>query len=237
MWRSGAIDNHGMPVQELFRDSVLQRYDIGAAAPPSVQVVQYFVWTVIFLIFFVLIFRNQTAVFLAWAGDFLRSPSKRTYFDTSSAVRYGLPLSMLILMPVAAYLVYGSLSVEAPYLLILAVIAGYTVLRLLLLAGIAYVSREGELVTSLIRAGFLAFILITFCYCILFVVGIFLPGLQPVLLGPGVMAVTSVFLFFYAVQLLRIFFVFKEPVLLTILYLCALEFLPIAAAIVTVLRY
>lgn len=237
MWPGVAIDGHVMPVQELFSSSVLHRYDIGMAAPPSMQGVQYFVWAVLFLIFFALVFRNQTGIILAWAWDFFRLPSKRTYSESSSAVRYGLPLSVLIFIPVAAYLVYGSLAVNTSYPLILAVIAGYMVLRLLLLAGIAYVSREGELVIALVRAGFLAFIGISFIYCILFIIGMFIPDLQPLLAGHAALAVAAAFMLIYVAELSRIFFAFREPVLLTILYLCTLEILPVAAATVIVLRY
>ena len=147
-----------MTVSELFPDSLLQHYDIPAAGITVINGAQYFVWAVLFFIFFCLVFRVQTSVFLSWAGGFARYPVKRTYYDTSPAVRLGLPIGFLVLLPVAAYLVYGTSSVEAPYLLILASLAGYYVMRFLFLTGMAYVSGERDLAAVLSRLSCLFFI-------------------------------------------------------------------------------
>ena len=237
MWRSAAIDSPGLTVSELFPDSLLQHYDIPAAGITVIHGAQYFVWAVLFFIFFCLVFRVQTSVFLSWAGGFARYPVKRTYYDTSPAVRLGLPIGFLVLLPVAAYLVYGTSSVEAPYLLILASLAGYYVMRFLFLAGMAYVSGERDLAAVLSRLSCLFFITATVVYCVILIIGMFLPDLYPVLTGPVSAVAAAVLLLLYSAELLRIFFSFREPLLLTILYLCTLEILPVVTAAVVVVRY
>lgn len=236
MWQSGAIESV-RTVEDLWQGSVLQEYGVYAGSVPVVQGAQYFVWAFLFLIFFCLVFRSQTGVFFSWAGGFLLSPGKRTYFDTSASVRYGLPMSMLILLPLAAFLVYGTSAVEVPYVWILGSIAGYLLLRLLLLQGIAYVSGSTEIVTVLQRMTFIVFAIAVMVFCVILMIGMFLPGIYPLLMDRVVWAVTAVLLFLYLVELLRIFFMYREPLLLSILYLCTLEFLPIALAIVTVLKF
>lgn len=237
MWQNAAIESVPVTVQELLGSSRLQQYDISAVETASIQDAQYFVWAVIALIFFCLIFRNQTFVYLSWAGNFLRTPVKRTYYDTSPSVRYGLPLSMLLLIPLAAYLVYGTSTVEAPYYLILAIIAGYFVLRFLIMAGIAYVSGKSELAAVLNRSSSVGFMIVTALFCILLIVGMYLPGIYPVITGEAAFCLAGVLAFLYLVELLRIFFSFREPLLLTILYLCTLEILPAALAVACILRF
>ena len=226
-----------LPVQELLHGSVLQHYDIQAEALRTIQGAQYFVWAVLFLIFFSLIFRGQTGVLISWAVDFVRSPARRTYFTISAPVRYGLPLLFLLFLPLGAYLVYGASVIEVSYRLILAVIAGYFIIKAVILAGIAYVSREGEAMTAMARLNALFFILLTLSCSILFVIWIFLPDVPPVVVGTVAQVLSAGLMIFYAVELVRIFFTFREPLLLTILYLCTLEILPIATAVVTVFKY
>ena len=226
-----------IPAGDLLPGSILHRYYMGTEAAPAIQGAGYFVWAVLFIIFFALIFKGQTAVFIAWAGDFIRFPAKRTYFTVSSAVSVGLPLTFLIFLPLAACLVYGPSVVDAPYWLILAVIAGYAVLKAIVLAGIGYASGEKEAMTVLARANALFFIILTLVLSILSVIWIFLPDVPPVVVGTVAEILTAAILLLYAVMLLRIFFAFREPLLLTILYLCTLEILPIATAVVTVFKY
>ena len=234
---SGAIEYGTVSMQELLHGSTLQHYDIGTAVPPAIRGAQYFVWAILFLIFFCLVFRGQTAVFFSWAGSFLRSPVKRTYYDTSPAVRYGLPLSLILLLPLTAYLLYGTSAVGVPYILILAVLTGYFVLRFLILAGISYVSGENDLVTALNRMSCIGFMVVSAVFCILFIMGMFLPDLYPLLTDEVAVWLTAVLLVLYFIGLIRIFFAFKEPPLLTILYLCTLEIVPVALAAAAVLKY
>lgn len=222
---------------ELLPDSVLQSYDIPAAETPAIHGAQYFVWAVLLFILLCLVLREQIAEFMNWAGGFLRSPVKRSYSDTSQSVRFGLPLGFCVLLPVAAYLVYGTSSVQAPYFLILALLAGYYLLRFLILAGTAYVSGQREIVTLLSRISCLFLMAATVVYCIVLIIGMFLPDLYPVLTGTVSVVIAAVLLLIYTVELLRIFFSFKEPLLLTILYLCTLEILPVATALTAILRY
>lgn len=226
-----------MTVGELWKGSLLHEYAMYAGHGSDMLGAQYFVWGLLFLIFFCFLFRSQTGLFFSWAGTFLLSPVKRTYFDTSASVRYGLPLSLLILTPVAAYLVYGTSAADAPYLLILGCIAGYLAFRYIIFRGISYVSGNSEPVTVLSRMTFLFFTLSTAIFCILLAVGMFLPDIYPFLMCKAAPAVSAVLVLLYFVELIRIFFAFKEPLLLSILYLCTLEMLPIAIAVVTILKY
>ncbi len=235
MQLSGATDS--LTVGNLLPGSILQTYNVGAEAAPAIQGAGYFVWAVLFIIFFALIFKGQTGIFIAWAGDFIRFPAKRTYFTTSSAVSVGLPLTVLMFLPLAACLVYGPSAVVAPYWLILAVMAGYAVLKAVVLAGIGYVSGEKEAMTALARANALFFIILTLMLSILTVIWVFLPDVPPVVVGAVAETLTALLLLIYGVMLVRIFFAFREPLLLTILYLCTLEIMPIATAVVTVFKY
>ena len=237
MWQSAATDSLTTTVQELFRGSTVQHYSIVSDAPYYIQGAQYFVWGILFLICFVLVFRDQTTAFLLWAADFLRHPFKRTYSDTSPAVRYGLPVGFVIMLPVAAYLLYGAGMVETPYLLILAVLAGYFLVRVLILRGISYVSGQEETVAVLVRGGYLFFMVLTAVYTIVFIIGMFLPDLYPFLMGPVCAVLSALLLLLYFIEQGRIFFAVKAPLLLTILYLCTLEIIPAATALVAVLRY
>lgn len=236
MWQSAATDTTHT-VQELLAGSVLQHYDLQAAAPPVILGAQYFVWTFIFMILFCLIFRGQISVFLSWALEFLRMPVKRTYSDTSAAVRYGLPVALVLLLPVAAYLAYGTAAVSAGYGLLLAVLSGYVFLRFLILCGIGYVSGEKELVTALHRFSSLAFMAVTVLSCVVLIVGMFLPDIYPLLTGKVSIVLGIILMLIYLIGLARIFFAFGEPPLLTILYLCTLEILPVAAAVTSITRY
>lgn len=237
MWQSAATDSLTTTVQELFSGSTVQHYSIVSDAPYYIQGAQYFVWGILFLICFVLVFRGQTTAFLLWAAGFLRHPFKRTYSDTSPAVRYGLPVGFVIMLPVAAYLLYGAEMVEAPYLLILAVLAGYFLVRVLILRGISYVSGREEAVAVLVRGGYLFFMVLTAVFTIVFIIGMFLPDLYPFLMGPVCAVLTALLLLLYFIEQGRIFFAVKAPLLLTILYLCTLEIIPAATALVAVLRY
>lgn len=237
MWQNAATDTLAVSVRELLPDSVLQNYSIPAADIPAIHGAQYFVWTVLLFILSCMVFREQIAEFMNWAVGFLRSPVKRTYSDTSSPVRFGLPLGFCVLLPVAAYLVYGTTSVKAPYLLVLGSLAGYYALRFLILGGISFVSGQRELVTALSRITCLFMMTATVVYCIVLIIGMFLPDLYPVLAGTVSAVIAAVLMLFYAVELLRIFFSFREPLLLTILYLCTLEILPAASAVTAILRY
>lgn len=236
MWQNAATDTT-VAVQDLLPGSVLQYYDFQAAAPPAILGAQYFVWTFIFMILFCLIFRGQISVFLSWAVEFLRMPVKRTYSDTSAAVRYGLPVSVVMLLPVAAYLAYGTSAVRAGYGLLLAVLSGYVLVRFLILCGIGYVSGEKELVTAVHRFSCLAFMAVTVLFCVTLIIGMFLPDVYPFLTGNGFIALAIMLMLVYLVGLARIFFAFGEPPLLTILYLCTLEILPVAAAATSITRY
>lgn len=236
MWQNAATDTT-VTVQDLLAGSVLQHYDLQAAAPPVILGAQYFVWTFIFMILFCLVFRGQISVFLSWAVEFLLIPVKRTYSDTSAAVRYGLPVSVVMLLPVAAYLAYGTAAVHAGYGLVLAVLSGYVLLRFLLLCGIGYVSGEKELVTAVHRFSCLAFMTVTVLFCVVLIVGMFLPDIYPVLTGKVSIVLGIIVMLVYLIGLTRIFFAFGEPPLLTILYLCTLEILPVAAAATSITRY
>ncbi|HIZ85389.1 MAG TPA: DUF4271 domain-containing protein [Candidatus Coprenecus stercoravium] len=226
-----------LPVDGLWEGSRLSVYEVFPQVPFSVEGTQYFVWGILFLIFFCLVFRTPAAALALWAGGFMRSPAKRTYFDTSAAVRFGLPVSMVIFLPVFSFLIYGSGAVDAPYALILGVVAGFILLRAAVLQGIAYVTGEKDFVQTAGRAFMLFFLLVTAVFCVVYIIGMFLPDIFPVLAGKVIPALSILLLAVYVIELLRIIFAFKEPVFLSILYLCTLEFLPIATAVVTIIKY
>lgn len=237
MWQSAATDTV-CPVDTLWEGSVLQNYRmIADTSAGGVQGAQYFVWTILFLIFFSLIFRSSCSVFLAWVGDFLRYPTKRTYSDTSSAVRLGMPVSLVILLPISAFLVYGTGAVSASYLLVLGVMAGYVVLRVLATSGISYVSHKNDMSTASNRMACVFFMIAVIAYSVIYLIGMFLPDVFRILTGKVVPVVSVVISVAYLIEQARIIFSFKEPVLLSILYLCTLEILPIVLSVATILKF
>ena len=175
MWQNAVTDGS---IENLWPGSELQRYMLSSAVGTGIQGGQYFVWTILFLIFLGLILRRPFTVYFAWVGGFLKSPVRRTYSDTSPAVRYGLVLSLVVMIPVSAFLVYGTHAVAAPYYVILGCICAYFAIRFIVTSCIAYVSGEDGFVT-----------------------------------------------------------VVNEPLLLSILYLCTLEILPIVIAVATILKF
>ena len=74
-------------------------------------------------------------------------------------------------------------------------------------------------------------------FCVIYILGMFMPGLFPVLTDKVAPAVSGVLVFLYLTEQLRIIFAFKEPLLMSILYLCTLEILPIAIAVATILKF
>ena len=134
MWQNAVTDGS---VERLWPGSQLQHYVLPSAVESGIQGGQYFVWTILFLIVFGLVFRRPFSVFFTWMGGFFKSPVRRTYFDTSPAVRYGLLLSFVITLPISAFLVYGTQAVEAPYYVILGCICAYFALRFIVTSGIS----------------------------------------------------------------------------------------------------
>lgn len=236
MWQSAAID---YTVEELWPGSVLQRYDIASAAGSGMQLQggQYFVWAVLFLIFFGLLFRGQSSHFFVWAGGFIKSPARRTYSDTSVAVRYGLPMSLAILLPLSALLLYGTGAVNARYPVILGCVCAYFALRSLISAGMAYVSGEKGFAASVNRMACVYLMVVVIFFCVVYILCLFVPDIYPVLMRDVVPVASGILIFVYLVEQTRIIFAFREPLLLSILYLCTLEILPIAIAVATILKF
>ena len=226
MWQSAVTE---AAVDSLWRGSVLHSYDVPYVVAGGVQGGQYFVWTILFLIFFGLIMRGQCSLFFAWTAGFLKNPAKRTYSETSPAVRYGLPVS--------AFLIYGTEAVAFPYLWILAVLCAYVVLRLAVTRCITYVTGEKEFVTAVNRMAGVFVILAVMVFCVIYLAGMFLPEAYPALRGTVSPAVAALLGLVYLTEHIRIIFAFKEPLLLSILYLCTLEILPIALAVATILKF
>lgn len=236
MWQNAATDN-AIPLGNLWNGSVLQSYEVPQYAVAGVQGGQYFVWAILFLIFFALVFRDPFSAFFSWAGGFLKFPARRTYSDTSAAVRYGLPVSLVLMLPVSAFLVYGTQAISAAYMVILAVIASCAVLRVAVTYGIAYVSGEREFIMSVNRMACVFFIIAVMIFSVIYMVGMFVPGVFQVLKSEIVPVVSTVLVLIYVAEQSRIIFTFREPVLLSILYLCTLEILPIAIAVATILKF
>ena len=233
MWQNAVTDGS---VERLWPGSQLQHYVLPSAVESGIQGGQYFVWTILFLIVFGLVFRRPFSVFFTWMGGFFKSPVRRTYFDTSPAVRYGLLLSFVITLPISAFLVYGTQAVEAPYYVILGCICAYFALRFIVTSGISYVSGEDGFVTAVNRMSCVSFMTAVMVFCVIYILGMFMPDLFPVLTDKVAPAVSGVLVFLYLTEQLRIIFAFKEPLLMSILYLCTLEILPIAIAVATILK-
>ena len=234
MWQSAVTE---AAVDSLWRGSVLHSYDVPYVVAGGVQGGQYFVWTILFLIFFGLIMRGQCSLFFVWTAGFLKNPAKRTYSETSPAVRYGMPVSLIIALPVSAFLIYGTEAVAFPYLWILAVLCAYVVLRLAVTRCITYVTGEKEFVTAVNRMAGVFVILAVMVFCVIYLAGMFLPEAYPALRGTVSPAVAALLGLVYLTEHIRIIFAFKEPLLLSILYLCTLEILPIALAVATILKF
>ena len=234
MWQNAVTDGS---VERLWPGSQLQHYVLPSAVESGIQGGQYFVWTILFLIVFGLVFRRPFSVFFTWMGGFFKSPVRRTYFDTSPAVRYGLLLSFVITLPISAFLVYGTQAVEAPYYVILGCICAYFALRFIVTSGISYVSGEDGFVTAVNRMSCVSFMTAVMVFCVIYILGMFMPDLFPVLTDKVAPAVSGVLVFLYLTEQLRIIFAFKEPLLMSILYLCTLEILPIVIAVATILKF
>lgn len=235
MWQNAATDS--IPLENLWSGSVLQSYEVPVYTVTGVQGGQYFVWAILFLIFFALVFREPFSALFSWMGGFVRFPARRTYSDTSAAVRYGLPVSLVLMLPVSAFLVYGTGAVSASYVAVLAVISLCAVLRVAVTYGIAYVSGERDFVALANRLACVFFIVAVLIFSVIYMVGMFVPGIFQVLEKDVVPAVSAILVLIYVTEHLRIIFSFKEPVLLSILYLCTLEILPIAIAVATILKF
>ncbi|HIZ87483.1 MAG TPA: DUF4271 domain-containing protein [Candidatus Coprenecus pullistercoris] len=236
MWLNAATDLP-VPVDELWRGSVLHGYDLSTVPAMFVPGTQYFVWAVLVLIFFCMIFRTPVGVFFSWAGGFLRSPAKRSYSETSASIRYGLPLSLAVFLPVFSFLVYGSGMVAAPYGVILGVLTAYFLIRLLILRGVSYCSGEKELVQSLYKVSLLFFMLLAIVFSVVFIIGMFLPDVFPLLVGTVSPVMAAAIMAVYYVEVLRIIFAFREPLFLSIVYLCTLEILPVALAVAVIIKF
>lgn len=236
MWQSAATDSI-VPLGELWKGSVLQQYDVPSSVMAGVHGGEYFVWAILFLIFSGLLFREPLSVFFSWAGGFLKYPARRTYYDTSAGVRYGLPASMVFMLPVSAFLVYGTQAVPAGYPAVLAVVVSFTAFRFAVTSGISYVSGQKEFISSANRLFCVFFIMAVMIFCIVYMVGLFIPGIFPILKEDVVPVMLALLVILYIFEHLRIIFSFKEPVLLSILYLCTLEILPIAIAVATILKF
>lgn len=235
MWPNAAIEG---AVDSLWRGSLLQQYDeIAAVAESGIRGGQYFVWTILFLILSGFVFRRQCSVFFTWAGGFLKSPVRRTYYDTSPAVRYGLPVSFAVGLPLSAFLIYGAGAVDAPFYVILICLAAYFLLRSVVMAGVLYVSGEDGFITAVNRMACVFFMLSVVFFSLCYMSGMFVPGIFHILLSNVVPVVFAVLAFLYLVELVRIIFAYREPLLLSILYLCTLEILPMAIAVATVLKF
>ena len=190
-----------------------------------------------FLIVIGFIFRRSFSVFFTWMGGFLKNPVRRTYSDTSPAVRYSLMLSFAVMLPVSAFLVYGIRAVTAPYYVILGCICAYFALRFIVTSGISYVSGENGFVMVVNRMACVFFMLAVVVFCIIYILGMFLPDMFPILVDKVAPIVSGILIFLYLVEHLRIIFAFKEPLLMSILYLCTLEILPIVIAVATILKF
>lgn len=234
MWQNAVTDGS---IESLWPGSELQHYAMPSAVESGVQGGQYFVWTILFLIVFGLVFRRPFSVYFAWMGGFFKSPVRRTYSDTSPAVRYGLLLSFVIALPISAFLVYGTQAVEAPYYVILGCICAYFAIRFIVTSCIAYVSGEDGFVTVVNRMAYVFFMIAVMVFCVVYILGMFLPDIFQALVHNVVPALSGVLVLIYLVEHLRIIFAFKEPLLLSILYLCTLEILPIVIAVATILKF
>ena len=222
MWQNAVTDGS---IESLWPGSELQHYAMPSAVESGVQGGQYFVWTILFLIVFGLVFRRPFSVYFTWMGGFFKSPVRRTYSDTSPAVRYGLLLSFVIALPISAFLVYGTQAVGAPYYVILGCICAYFALRFIVTSGISYVSGEKGFVTVVNRMAYVFFMLAVMAFCVVYILGMFLPDIFQTLVHNVVPVLSGVLVLIY------------EPLLLSILYLCTLEILPIVIAVATILKF
>lgn len=236
MWQGVATDTV-RSVGDLWSGSALQRYDIVMVDAPGVQGGQYFVWAVLFIIFLSLLLRRPFSVYFTWAGGFLKYPARRTFYDTSASVRLGLPVSLAISLPLSAFLVYGMGGVSAGYLTVLGVIAAYAASRLLITSGISYVSRGNAMVAASNRMACVFFTIAVLLFTVVYIIGMFIPDVLAVLGEKVVPAISAVLVLLYLVEQTRIIFSFKEPVFLSILYLCTLEILPIVLSVATILKF
>ena len=234
MWQNAVTDGS---IENLWPGSELQRYMLSSAVGTGIQGGQYFVWTILFLIFLGLILRRPFTVYFAWVGGFLKAPVRRTYSDTSPAVRYGLVLSLFVMIPVSAFLVYGTNAVAAPYYVILGCICAYFAIRFIVTSCIAYVSGEDGFVTVVNRMAYVFFMIAVMVFCVVYILGMFLPDIFQTVVHNVVPVLSGVLVLIYLMEHLRIIFAFKEPLLLSILYLCTLEILPIVIAVATILKF
>ena len=141
------------------------------------------------------------------------------------------------MIPVSAFLVYGTNAVAAPYYVILGCICAYFAIRFIVTSCIAYVSGEDGFVTVVNRMAYVFFMIAVMVFCVVYILGMFLPDIFQALVHNVVPALSGVLVLIYLIEHLRIIFAFKEPLLLSILYLCTLEILPIVIAVATILKF
>lgn len=223
-------------VSELWEGSVLHNPGLPAGPEPLQIGNGIFSWILIALIVMALVFRDVLKSFNVWLANFIYSPDQRNFTDMALP-RLFFPVIFLVFIPVSAFMVYGLGLVRTEYYVILSVLAGYFVLKALVLSCISYVTGEKGLVLSLVKMMAVALFIFTQIAILLYAAGMFFPQFLPEILLKVSPVVGGALFILYLIQLSRIFFSFGEPPLLSILYLCTFEMLPAGLAMATIIKF
>ena len=228
--QQNAVTDTLYSVQELWSGSVLHEYGLYVPSESLPAGNSIFAWILIGMIVLALLCRSNLDKFRVWLVNFICSPDQRNFSDMNLPGIF-FPTVYVIFIPVVSFMVYGIKLVDTGYLTVLSVLSGYFVFRFFVFAAIRYVTGEDALTASLMKLLTVFLVLMSVCSILIYTAAMFFPAIIPDPVMKVALVTGGILFFMYLMQLFRIFFSFGEPPILSILYLCTLEILPLGLAI------
>lgn len=188
----------------------------------------FLIYSILFFICFLLLFRRNTYLFFLDVLSQIKTPVRYSYQEGLHKTRNRIYIATYIMLPVLSYLIasYG-LFPEWSYWHILLMVSGFLLVQYAVNSIIEYVSSDTHIAGFMNMSYSLMSITTTIVLFVAKIFTLFFTISQTGLLSVILYIILGLVALVYCINILRIFFSFKTSHFFSFLYLCTLELIPL----------
>lgn len=188
----------------------------------------FLIYSILFFICFLLLFRRNTYLFFLDVVSQIKTPVRYSYQEGLHKTRNRIYIATYVMLPVLTYLIasYGIMP-ELAYWQVFIIVLSFMLGQYAINAIIEYVSSDTHLAGFLNMSYSIMCITMTVVLFVAKIFTLFFTISQTGLLSVILYIILGIVALVYCVNILRIFFSFKTSHLFSFLYLCTLELIPL----------
>lgn len=210
--------------------------NISDVSTKSIYGEDFIVYTILFFICFILLFRKDTLLLISDVVEQIKAPVRYSYQQGLHKTRNRMYVATYLMLPVLAYLIRSyELLQGLQYWHALLIVVALLLLEYIINATIEYISGNGHISGFLNMIGSIFTVAVTVVLFASKVLEMFFPAGSSVVWNILFCTILLIIGLVYFIDILRIFFSFRTPHLFSFLYLCTLKLIPLLIVLKLVL--